>query len=279
MQRTTLVSWVMGMVLLVSAAAGCGDWKSLIDEIRDRSKGTDATTGAGGAMSGGGTAGTSGGSDGAGAVKCDATTDASGQVCKTCWDQNGVIVANDCAPTPTGGSTGGGTCTKIIDGGPSSCKDAGTWKTYGAERCAAQNLTLTEVVPLTMCAGGIESVAYVCCGDAPGSGGTGGSGGSTIKCDTTTDASGSVCKTCWDQSGMVVSNDCAPTPTGGSTGGGTCTRIVEGGPTSCKDAATWKMYGATRCAQQNLTLTDVVPLTMCAGAIESVAYVCCGVTP
>ena len=271
MQRTTLVSWVMGMVLLVSAAAGCGDWKSLIDEIRDRSKGT--TPGAGAA----GTSGGTGGSDGGGALKCDATTDASGRVCKTCWDQSGMVVSNDCSAPPTGGSTGGGTCTKIIDGGPSSCKDAGTWKTYGAERCAAQNLTLTEVVPLTMCAGGIESVAYVCCGDAPTGGG--GTGGSTIKCDATTDASGSVCKTCWDQSGMVVSNDCAPTPTGGSTGGGTCTKIIDGGPTSCKDAATWKMYGAERCAAQNLTLTDVVPLTMCAGAIESVAYVCCGVTP
>jgi len=259
-------------------------------------------------------------------IKCDVITDASGQQCKTCWDATGMVVASDCAPSSTGGSSGGETCTKITDGGPSSCKDAGTWKMYGAARCAQQNLTLTDVVPQTLCAGGIESVTYVCCGSAPtgsgGSGGstdpikcgvstdasgqqcktcwdatgmvvandcapsptgTGGSGGPTpdpIKCDVTTNASGQQCKTCWDATGVVVANDCAPSPTGaggsgGSTGGGSCINVIDGGPSSCKDYATWKKYGTDRCAQQKLVLTDVLTLTTCAGGIESVAYVCC----
>jgi hypothetical protein len=29
---------------------------------------------------------------------CGLTTDASGQICKTCWDQNGMVVNSDCAP-------------------------------------------------------------------------------------------------------------------------------------------------------------------------------------
>src|SRR6185312_10390731 len=76
--------------------------------------------------------------------KCDQTSGADGAICKTCWDATtGMVISNDCAPAPTGtgGATGTGACIQIDDGGPSSCKDEATWKTYGTDRCAQQNLT------------------------------------------------------------------------------------------------------------------------------------------
>jgi hypothetical protein len=101
-----------------------------------------------------------------------------------------------------------------------------------------------------------------------------------------TNADGSVCKQCVDASGMIVQQDCSPPPppggsggSSGSTGGGTCTKIQDGGPTSCKDTATWMKYGATACAQQNLMLTDIAWDVACPGYdghYQSVTYVCCG---
>jgi len=198
-------------------------------------------------------------------LKCGETTDASGRICKTCWDQYGMVVSSDCGSSGTGGSTGG-TCTRIVDGGPSSCKDIGTWKTYGAQRCADQNLTLSDVQPLTMCQGGIESVAYVCCGPVMPP--------VVVRCEPTMGPKGETCKTCYDANGRIVSNECA-----GGSPGAQCFKLQDGGPTSCKDEGTWKMYGIQRCAEQKATLTELTALTTCAGGISSVAYVCCPSAP
>jgi hypothetical protein len=101
------------------------------------------------------------------------------------------------------------------------------------------------------------------------------------KCGETTGASGQICKTCWDPlTGLVISNDCAPGSAGdagaASPPGTACVEIDDGGPTSCKDPATWKQYGLQACAQKNLTLTDVKVVTPCAGGDSVVTYVCCG---
>src|SRR5215467_1852072 len=106
-----------------------------------------------------GSAGTGGASDGGEAppppIACKQTTDANGQACKTCWDASGMIVSNDCVATPTGsrGSDGGGMCIQIPDGVESSCKPYDLWKQYGADRCAQQNLQLTDLALGPSCGG------------------------------------------------------------------------------------------------------------------------------
>jgi len=188
----------------------------------------------------------------------------------------------------TGGSgpaTDPGACITLSDGGPTSCKDAATWMKYGAQTCAQQNLTLTDLKPVTTCAGGnYESVTYICCGSVPPS--DAGPPSPVITCVQTPAAGGGICQTCTDETGKIVKTDCpdGSPGSGGSggsggstgTGGGACTSIDDGGPTSCKDSATWKQYGIDRCGQQNLSLIDVKPQTMCAGGYASVTYVCCG---
>jgi hypothetical protein len=128
--------------------------------------------------------------------------------------------------------------------------------------------------------------------------GTGGSGGA-VSCEAVTNADGTVCKQCIDASGVVVDVICPPaTGTGGTTGSGgagaagttgtggapggansaSCVKLDDGGPTSCKDTATWKMYGAAACAQQNLTLTDIAWGVACANTndrFQTVTYLCC----
>ena len=92
--------------------------------------------------------------------KCTQTVDASGQVCKTCVDSvTGAVISNDCAP-----GSGSGMCVTIDDGSASSCKDEATWKKYGSDRCAQQNLVLTDLKLAVACAGGYSMVTYVCCG-------------------------------------------------------------------------------------------------------------------
>ena len=209
--------------------------------------------------------------------KCAETTDATGQVCKTCWDPvSGAVISNDCVPgsTGSGGSGGGSMCTTIDDGGPTSCKPYDLWKQYGADRCAQQNLQLTDLTPGPSCDDGYyQSVTYTCCAST--------SPPPPIKCGETTDASGQTCKTCWDPSGMIVSNDCVPAPTGsgGASGTGMCTTIVDGGATSCKPTDLWKQYGTERCAQQNLQLADLALGASCGGdSYQSVTYTCCATT-
>ena len=258
----------------VAAATGCGEWKTLIDDALERAKGGDK----GGATGPVGSAGAAGSGDAS--LTCDAVTNADGTVCKRCIDASGVVVREDCSPSATGGggTTGaggtgaptGGPCIKVEDGGPTSCKDAATWKKYGTERCAQQNLVLSDIAYGAACGANFETVTYVCCGGATGAGG---SSGAEITCDAYTNPAGAVCKRCVDASGVVISDDCPtpPPPTGG-----TCTKINDGGPTSCKDAATWKNYGGATCARLGLALTDVAYGTVCGANFQDVVYVCCG---
>ena len=91
--------------------------------------------------------------------------------------------------------------------------------------------------------------------------GAAGASGASVKCDATMGPKGESCKTCWDASGIVVHQECAgPISTGTAGFDGTtpqaCTKLEDGGPGSCKDAATWKRYGSDACNAQTLLLTD-----------------------
>ena len=297
MPRMTLTHSFLGLVALTALlGTGCDEWLKVWEQAQATSNGGVSpgkdtggpSMGTGGAPANAGSAGAPGV-----AVSCKAVVDANGATCKSCVDANGAIVYEACDAVPTGsggsGGSGGttgsgpgndpGACITLSDGGPTSCKDAATWMKYGAEACGQQNLTLTDLKPVTTCAGGnYESVTYVCCGSVPPA--DAGTTAPVITCAMTTDASGRACETCTDDTGKVVKSDCADgSPgSGGSTGTGasSCTSIDDGGPTSCKDPATWKQYGVDRCGQQNLSLTDIKPLTMCAGGYASVSYVCCG---
>jgi len=229
--------------------------------------------------------------------KCAETTDASGQTCQTCWDaMTGNVISNACVqgsngsagardgggapppPTGSGGSDGGGMCIQIPDGVESSCKPYDIWKQYGADRCAQQNLQLTDLALGPSCgAMSFQSVVYTCCaGTSPPL--------PPPKCAQTTDANGQICETCWDSAtGAMISNDCVPGPTGGGGSGGAdggmCTQISDGGPSSCKPIDTWKQYGTATCAQQNLQLADITLGLECApGSYQSVVYTCCAGT-
>jgi hypothetical protein len=116
---------------------------------------------------------------------------------------SGAVISNDCAPVSTGsgGSGGGQTCVAIDDGGPTSCKDAATWKRYGSERCAQQNLALADVKLAIACDGGYSMVSYVCCG-------AGAAPGPVVSCDSWLNPDGALCKQCRDASGNVISFEC-----------------------------------------------------------------------
>ncbi len=101
------------------------------------------------------------------------------------------MVTEDCPP-PAPPQT----CTKISDGGPSSCKDATTWKQDGAASCAQLGLTLTDIAYGTPCGTDFQDAVYVCCGTI----------GST--CSVAIDGLGNTCKTCWDANGVVVESAC-----------------------------------------------------------------------
>jgi hypothetical protein len=268
-------------LLSIAATAGCADWKTILE---------DALNGQDGAGKSGGTAtgaGGSAGSDAGASLTCDAVSNADGTICKRCVDASGALVREDCPPSSSGagggGSTGsstgtggssGGSCIKLDGGGgPSSCKDAATWKQYGADACAQQNLVLSDIAYGAACGASFQDATYVCCGVGTATGGTSGSG--AITCDAYTNAAGAACKRCVDANGGVVSDECAqPQPPT------SCTKINDGGPSSCKDAATWKQYGTAACAGMGLTLSDIAYGTPCGANFQDVVYVCCGtITP
>jgi hypothetical protein len=267
-------------LLSIATTAGC-QWKAILDDVLDGKDGAGKGTGTG---AGGGR-----GTDPGASLTCEAAPNADGTVCKRCVDASGVVVREDCPPSsatgsggsvePTGGSTGtagsaGGSCIKIDGGGvPSSCKDAATWKKYGADACAQQNMELSDIAYGPACGANFQNATYVCCGGTTsgGTGAGGASGGTATTCDAYTNAAGAVCKRCVDASGVVLSDECPPPqpPT-------SCTKINDGGPSSCKDAATWKQYGATSCARLGLTLSDIAYGTPCGASFQDVVYVCCG---
>jgi hypothetical protein len=234
---------VLGFVAF--AGLGCEQLETLLQEVKDAQGAPPPSTGTAG-KSGGPVMGTGG------------TTTTKG----------------------TGGASGGGTamCAEITEGGPGTCQDYGTWKQRASDACAQKNLTLTDLKSGPACGdNSVESMTYVCCAPA-----TTPPPPPPAKCDQTTDANGQLCKTCWDATtGAVISNDCAPGSTGGSGGssgsGGTmCVTMDDGGPTSCKDDATWKKYGIDACATKGLMLTDLKFAVTCDGGYSTVSYVCCG---
>jgi hypothetical protein len=145
------------------------------------------SAGRGGTTSGGADAGSASG----GAIACDAYTNAAGASCKRCVDASGVVLSDECPPPPPPT-----TCTKLSDGGPSSCKDAATWKQYGATACAQLGMSLSDIAYGTPCGSNFQDVVYVCCGAAAPS------------CSVDVDALGNTCKTCWDATGAVVESGC-----------------------------------------------------------------------
>ncbi len=259
MRRTTLPQSLLGVVgLLALASAGCGDWKTFIDEARDNGPSDPGIMTGSGGVSGG-------------AVSCSGGVDANGVMCKRCVDASGAVVYEECSPdgTGSGGTTGTdptATCTKITQGGPGSCKDYGIWKQYGSDTCAQQMMVLTELAPGPSCGGNsFESMTYVCCTPTPPP-------TNNVTCYESKDATGRPCKNCVDQYGKVVGGDCAMTAPPAQM----CTTIDDGSPTSCKDLATWKAYGSDRCGQKNLTLVDLKVSAECNGGYAYVTYVCCG---
>ncbi len=199
MPRMTFTQSLLGVIALTAlVGTGCDQWLKDLAEAQASSNGVSTGKDPGGGPNMG-TAGApanagSGGAPGV-AVSCQAVVNASGATCKECVDANGAVVyeACDSVPAGSGGTSGSGpgtdpgACITLSDGGPTSCKDAATWMKYGAQACAQQNLTLTDLKPVTTCAGGnYESVAYICCGSVPPS--DAGTTGPVITCATTTDA-------------------------------------------------------------------------------------------
>lgn len=282
MRHPELARPMLAVAFIALAGSGCDQILAELQQAEQQHGG--AATGTAGAPGGAGTAGAPGskgtggaaaGSSGSSSGSCVAEMGPTG-ICKRCYDASGALILEDCPPPPPP-PLDAGACISIDDGGSSSCKDPATWQKYGAERCAQQNLVLTTLTPTGKCDQGYSTVTYTCCAGAP-DGGT--PPPPPPKCGQTMGANGEVCKTCWDATtGQVISNDCVPGPTAtdGSTGGGACVEITDGGPTSCKDEGTWKMYGIAACAQKNLTLTDLKLVTACDnGFYSTVAYLCCG---
>lgn len=59
-------------------------------------------------------------------------------------------------------------CKSASQGGPTSCKDAGTWKAYASEACVAAGATLGDYLPYEDCGnGGTRYVKYTCCPAVP----------------------------------------------------------------------------------------------------------------
>jgi hypothetical protein len=59
-----------------------------------------------------------------------------------------------------------------------------------------------------------------------------------------------------------------------------CESRIEGGPTSCKDVATWKLYASQTCEAAGLLLNDYTPTEDCgSGNYRYVRYTCCKPAP
>jgi hypothetical protein len=192
-------------LLSVVTTTGCAEWKAVLEGALD---GTDSAgkSGATGTGAGGGP-----GADAS--LSCDAVSNADGAICKRCVDASGVVVSDECPqPPPPQPPT---SCTKVNDGGPSSCKDAATWKQYGANSCAQLGLTLSDIVYGTPCGANFQDVIYVCCGTV------------TPSCSVNVDALGNSCKTCWDAAGVVIESVC-------QSSGVTCEESAGADGATCK---------------------------------------------
>ena len=254
MRGTGVTGSLLAVGLVACLGAGCGI-KSSLQEGQQHQGGTSGTdAGAGGASSA--------------SVSCVAEMGPNG-LCKRCYDATGMLVHEDCPTPPATGNDGGATCVRITEGGgPGTCTDYATYKIGSADVCAQMNLALSSLEPGRACGdggAGAETMTLVCCPPpAP----------APVTCSQGTDMNGRICKTCVDATGTIVGSDCNT-----SVPGMMCVNIQDGGPTSCKDAATWKKYGTDRCAQQNMVLTNVIAGTPCGANYQDVTYVCCATTP
>jgi hypothetical protein len=207
MRHPALARSMLAVAFVAVAGSGCDQLFSTLQELEQQQQQRGATTGAAGAPGSGsdGTPGSTGsagapvrgGSGGAGPAgasgsssgSCEAFMGPTG-VCKRCYDAAGLLILEDCPPPPPPPSDAA-TCVSIDDGSPSSCKDLGTWKQYGADRCKQQNLVITNITPGATCADGYYStVTYTCC-----SGGSGIDVPPPPKCGETGGPDGQVCKT------------------------------------------------------------------------------------
>jgi hypothetical protein len=144
------------------------------------------------------------------------------------------VLSDECPPPPPPT-----TCTKVSDGGPSSCKDAATWKQYGAARCEQLGLSLSDLVYGTPCGSNFQDVTYVCCGTvAP-------------TCSLKIDALGNSCNTCWDAAGVVVESVC-------KSSGVTCQESPGADGATCKTCTypDGRIYSA-ECSGGSPTSTEI----------------------
>ncbi|HEX2657968.1 MAG TPA: hypothetical protein VHU40_06835 [Polyangia bacterium] len=101
-------------------------------------------------------------------------------------------------------------CVRLDGGGDvTSCKPSATWDQYGAEACAAMNLTLADIGYSSACSktgSDYSNATYVCCAGPPPSSSPNGICGLEVNSD------GSQCQSCWDAKGVMLSTSCAPLP-------------------------------------------------------------------
>jgi len=131
-----------------------------------------------------------------------------GQACGTEKQGASSVTFVCCGPTPPK-PVPPPECTRVDGGGGvGSCKPASTWKSYGAEACAALGMALSDLAFASACSqtgSDYENAIYTCCGGSPPV--------PTGKCGVEITADGSECKSCWDAAGVKVSSSCAALPT------------------------------------------------------------------
>ena len=166
----------------------------------------------------------------------------------------GLNLSSDCAGGYHGGTytccppkgTPTQTCTKVDGGGgSSSCKPMSVWKTYGADTCAAQGMTLTDISYQGGCdktGENFQDAIYVCCGAALP----------------------------------------PPPPPPPSPPPFPCTKLSGGGGLgSCKPLSVWKTYGGEACNALGLSLSAVSGDTVCDQSgvdFQNAMYICCSGT-
>lgn len=137
-------------------------------------------------------------------------------------------------------------CKATELGDPTSCKPNGTWKEHAFNHCAEQKLTLTSLSLGEACGkDASRSVKVECCEAYP------------VPPPEPKDP------------GPLPPKDPPPPPS--------CEGHYEGGPGSCKDPGTWKVYADEACAKAGAKLADIGYGASCgaAGAVSEIKYVCC----
>ena len=85
-----------------------------------------------------------------------------------CGNGNTRYVKYTCCPPAPPPPPAPTSCTSGTEGSPTSCKDAGTWRSYAHEACVAAGATLTNYAPYEDCGNGnTRYVKYTCCPAVP----------------------------------------------------------------------------------------------------------------